>query len=224
MMRARTTGTIARAAGACAVALLAAGCGDLVGPLAGLDLPELDPSLDPDRVSVGRTIATPCALGIHGDGFADRRNRDEWALVDIFFGRGPEEGPRDRPRPGEILMVEALGGRVLHTLHVPADCAYIRLSRLPDLVEEGPWTTVSDVPDPTRLDLSLSVLLTRPVRESDAGWLNRLGAWIRPRPVLGFGFPDRRDVSVIIPDRSVPALRKVNEVGVAEVSGFACIG
>jgi hypothetical protein len=80
---------------------LAPACSDLVSPARTdtYELPAPDTSLDPARLAVGELIATPCAFGTRGDGLAHLRTRDEWALVDIYFGRGSAGVLPDRSVP-----------------------------------------------------------------------------------------------------------------------------
>lgn len=176
-------------------------------------LPELDPSLDPARLAVGSYIATPCALGIWGDGLAHLLDRREWALVDIFFGSGLATGPTER----DIELVRSHGGRVLHRFNVPAVRARILLSRIPDLVREGSWITVRDVPDATRYDLELFVGYKRPTRDLDLALIATYGGRVTARYV---SVPS---LAVILPDRMVPVLRDRYEVRYVESVGAGCL-
>lgn len=196
---------------------LASGCGDLVAPVDDFELPEPDLSLDPGRLTIGEYIATPCAFGKLGDDLADLRENDEWALVDIFFGRGSPDGPWTGPTPGDVDLVRSHGGRVLHHFNVPAVRARIIVSRIPDLVKEGLWITVRDVPDATRYDLKVHVGFDRPLTDSDSALIAGLGGRITHR----WDFINA--LAVLLPDRSVPDLRERSDVEYVEVSGVACL-
>ncbi len=187
-------------------------------PADDFELPAPDTSLDPDRLSVGEYIATPCALGIHGSGLDHLRDRHEWALVDVFFGHDSPEGPRDGPTFRDVRLVRAHDGRVLHTFDVPAVRARMLLSRIPGLVEEGRWVSVRDVPDATRYDVEVSVGFTRALEESDVELFGELGGRVTHR----WEFIDA--LAGILPDRSIAALRSRPDVGWVEGDGVLCVG
>jgi hypothetical protein len=198
------------------VLMFVVGCGD--PPLGPVDddflLPEPDLSLDPARLVVGDYIATPCAFGMFGNQLVHLRDRNEWALVDIFFGSGTRAGPSE----AEVEEVRRRGGRVLHRFNVPAVRARILLSSIPDLVREGHWITVREVPDPSRYDLELSVGYRRPTKDLDLAIIAAYGGRVTARYV---SIPW---LSVILPDRAVPVLRDRYEVQYVESAGVACIG
>lgn len=194
----------------------ATACGDLTGPHDDYELPEPDTSLDPDRLSVGEYIATQCAFGKFGDGLVDLRERDEWALVDVFFGRGVD-GPWNGPSSSDIELVRSHRGRVLYLFSIPAVRARMILSRIPDLVWENRSVRVRDVPDATRYDVPLSVGFTRSVGEDDLERIESLGG--RVTHVLG-----SIDVlGVILPDRSIPSLQHRSDVEYVQVPGGGCL-
>lgn len=204
---------LARGAGAALILLV--GCGDPLGPVDDdFRLPESDRSLDPARLVVGDYIATPCAFGMFGDRLVHLRDRHEWALVDIFLGSGAATGPTE----SDVEFVRSHGGRVLHRFNVPAVRARILLSNIPDLVREGYWVTVREVPDPSRYDLVLSVGYRRPTKDLDLAIIAAYGGRVTARYV---SIPW---LAVILPDRTVPVLRDRYEVQYVESSGVACIG
>lgn len=203
---------------AVATAVFSASCGHPTAPVEDFKLPEPNLSLDPDRLVVGDYIATPCAFGIYGDRLNHLRDRHEWVLVDVYFGRG-SEGPRDRLTERDIALVTSHGGRVLYHFNVPAVRARIVLARIPDLVESGFWLTVRAVPDPTRYDVpSLSVGFTRTLRDSDVDLYASLGGHVDYR----WDFINA--LSGVLPDRSIPALRGRSDVEYVEAGGVACLG
>lgn len=130
-------------------------------------------------------IATPCAFGPSGDGLSNLREKDEWALADIFFGRGSPDGPWTGPTVGDVALVRSHGGRVLHEFNVPAVRARIIVPRIPDLVKEGLCITVRDVPDATRYEAHSSE--ARWVPYSESGW---------PDSCLRFALQSRQAPSV----------------------------
>ena len=204
---------------ALAATVFAASCSDPTAPNQDFELPEPSLSLDPGRLTVGDYIATPCAFGIYGDRLNHLRDKHEWVLVDVYFGRGSEESSRDRPIKSEIALVTSHGGRVLHHFNVPAVRARIILARIPDLVEEGFWVTVREVPDPTRYDVpSLSVGFTRTLRDSDVDLYGSLGGRVDYR----WDFINA--LSGVLPDRSIPALRAQSDVRYVEAGSVACVG
>lgn len=194
------------------------GCAESTGPRDDFELPEADASLDPDRLSVGDYIATPCAFGIQGDGLQHLRERHEWALVDIFFGRGSPDGPWDGPTSSDIALVQSHGSTVLYRFNVPAVRARIILSRIPDLVREGFWITVRDVADATRYDVSLSVGFARPLRDEDVELFERLGGRVTHR----FDFINA--LAGILPDRSIRVLRDRSDVEYVQDESVFCAG
>jgi hypothetical protein len=201
------------------VILLGMACTDLVAPPDDFQLPEPDLSLDPERLSVGELIATPCAFGIYGNRLDHLRDKHEWVLVDIFFGRSSPEGPWDGPTATDIGLVTSQAGRVLYQFNVPAVRARILLSRVPELVEQGFWITVRDVPDPTRYDVpSLAVGFNRPLEDADVELYVNLGGRVEYR----WDFINA--LSGILPDRSIPALRDRSDVEYVQASSVACIG
>lgn len=197
--------------------LLLAGCSETVAPADDYELPEADPSLDPDRLTVGDYLATPCAFGLRGDGLEHLLRRPEWALVDVFFGRASADEPADGPVQGDVQLVEAHGGRVLYAFNVPAVRARIVLFRVPALVQEGHWITVRDVPDATRFDLDVIVGFTRPVDAADLETVASLGG----RVLRVFGSLEA--LHVLLPDRMAPALRGRAGVRTVEPNGIACL-
>jgi hypothetical protein len=188
-------------------------CGEVVAPPVDDDfeLPPADPSLDTTRLSVGDYIATPCGLR---SGFPNLRNRDEWALVDIYFGR-PEPEAQSGPSRDEMELVVAHGGRVLYGFQVPAVRARIKLLRIPALIEEGFWISVRDVPDAARFDVKVSVSVGHEITDDDIALFTRLGGRVTQRSVFG------NYLAGIIPDRSIPSLRE-NAIYV-QADGVRCL-
>jgi len=202
--------------------ILAPACADLTAPVDkppvdDYELPPPDTSLDPDRLTVGEYIATPCAFTTWGNGLDHLLDRHEWATVDVFFGRGTAEGPWDGPTEEDVAHVRSHGGRVLFRFHVPAVRARIMLSSIPDLVRDGFWITVRDVPDATRYDLELNIGFDRPLRDSDEELIADLGGRIR----YWWDFID--GMAIVLPDRSVPVLRGRDDVAYVQVNGVACL-
>lgn len=208
--------------------ILAPACDAPAGPSPDLsltpddyELPPPDTSLDPSRLTVGDYIATPCAkypgAGMRGDGFAYLRGRKEWATVDVFFGRGTAEGPWGEPTSDDIDLVRSHGGRVLYSFHVPAVRARMVLSRIPDLVLQGYWITVRDVPDATRYDVRMSVGFTRPITPDDVELFESLGG----RVDYYWEFIDA--IAGVLPDRSIAVFRSRPDVSWVEADGVACL-
>lgn len=198
---------------------LPAACSDPIPPADDFELPEPDLSLNPDRLSVGDYIATPCAFGIRGNRLDHLRSKHESALVDVFFGRASEDGPWIGPTASDVELVTSHGGRVLYHFNIPAVRARIILAQIPDLVEAG-GVTVREVPDPTRYDVpSLSVGFTRPLRrEPDVDLYVSLGG--RVDHLWGF----INALSGVLPDRSIPVLRDRSDVEYVEAhAGVSCL-
>lgn len=194
-------------------------CTDLTAPPDHFELPEPDLSLDPNRLSVGDLIATPCAFGMYGNRLDHLRDKHEWALVDVFFGRSSADGPWDGPTTSDIDLVTSQAGRVLYQFNVPAVRARILLSRIPDLVEQGFWITVRDVPDLTRYDIpTLTVGFTRSLLDSDVEMHASLGGRVEYR----WDFINA--LSGVLPDRSIPVLRNRSDVDYVQAGSVYCIG
>lgn len=206
-----------------AMVLGAGGCDEetVLGPehLAGPDtyeLPTADTSLDPARLSVGDLIATPCTpLGpAPPDPLAYRH---EWGTVDVYFGRATADDPRGAPTPADVALVESHGGRVLYLFNVPVTRARMILSRVPELVEDGFWITVRDVPDPTRYDVALTVGFDRELVDADVDRFAELGGRVTYR----FDFIDA--LAGILPDRSIPDYEAQPDVAYVETEGLSCL-
>ncbi len=204
---------------------LAPACDAPAGPSADLhlapddfELPPPDTSLDPDRLTVGDYLATPC--GLHsGDGFAHLWwERHEWALVDVFFGRAtPAGSPCCGPTSGDIELVNSHGGRVLYSFHVPAVRARVILSRIPGLVADGYWITVRDVPDATRYDVPVTVGFTRPVSDDDMALFVSLGG--RVSQPWRWGSIN----AGVLPDWSIGILMGRPDVSYVQAQGVSCL-
>jgi len=206
-----------RAFGILAVlAALGAACGELLAPVDDYQLPPPDTSLDTNRLSIGSYIATPCAF-YGGDRLASLRERQEWATVDVFFGRPTPPAPGEGPSAGEAQLVRSHGGRVLYTFNVPAVRARIILAKIPDLVERGFWITVRDVPDPTRYDLRLIVGFDRALTDADVALFQSLGGRVQYR------WDNTRAIAGVLPDRSIPALRSQTDIRYLELDGVMCL-
>jgi hypothetical protein len=195
-------------------------CGDSVAPLGDpvppeddFTLPPADTSLDPGRLSVGGYIATPCDLGLWGNGLAGLRERNAWALVDVLFSRAAPDGSPSRE---DSLLVTSHGGRVLYEFHVPAVRARMVLSNVPSLVADGFWVSVRDVPDPTRYDVPLDAGFTHPVSEADSTLFVSLGGRVTYRSPFDW-------LAGILPDRSIPPYRAQPDARYVEADGVACL-
>lgn len=200
-----------------AVGLMLASACDLTGPADLYQLPEPDTSLDPDRLTVGEYIATPCAFAKSGNRLAHLREREERALVDVFFGRDSADGPRDGPTASDIDLVRSHGGRVLYRFNVPAVRARITLSRIPDLVEQGFWITVRDVPDASRYDVELTVGFRRGLQDADIDLFESLGGRVTYR------WDSIDGLAGILPDRSIAVLQDRSDVEYVQASSVGCI-
>jgi len=198
--------------------MAAYGCGDVSAPFDDFEPPEPDLSLDPDRLSVGEYIATPCAFGVHGDGLAHLLDKQEWALVDVYFGRESEAGPWDSPTRDDIDLVTSSGGRVLFEFNIPAVRSRILLSRIPDLVRNGYWVTARDVPNATRYDVpELGVGFSRALQDSDVELYESLGGRVEHR--LGL----INALSGVLPNQSIPVLRDTPDVVYVQAGSVACL-
>lgn len=188
----------------------------LAAPIDRFELPEPDSSLNPDRLAVGDYIATPCALH-RPSGFDHLRERQEWALVDVYFGRGSADGPWGAPTVEDVELVTSHGGRVLYSFNIPAVRARMILSRIPGLVADGFWITVRDVPDATRYDVPLTVGFKHPLRDRDVERFGSLGGRVTHR----WDFIDA--LAGILPDRSIPTFQTRSDVAYVEAHSVACL-
>lgn len=209
---------------AAATALLGAiACSDATAPVDDYELPEPDTTLAADRLVIGEYLATPCAFLVWpGDGLAHLRDREEWAIVDVFFGRLSTTEPMDRATEFDLDVIHDQGGRILHVFNVPAVRVRMLLSRVPDLVtvdrvREERWITVREVPDATRYDLQVGVGFRRPLRDADIELIESLGGRVTHR------FDFINGISGMLPDRSIPDLRANPDVAYVEVPGVGCV-
>lgn len=165
-------------------------------------LPPPDTSLDPDRLSVGAILATPCAFGKLGNGLEHLRSQHEWRTVDIFFGHSTQ-APLDRPLQIDVDHVRSHGGRVLYQFNVPMVRARMFVSRIPDLVREGEWIIVREVPDDTRYDVEpVTVGFSPPLTDGHVELYESLGGRVTQRS-------DRiHTLYGVLPDRSISVLRE----------------
>lgn len=198
------------------------GCSDPAAletlPLDDFELPAPDLSLDPDRLSVGEYIATPCAFGMNGDRLEHLRGRHEWALVDVYFGRASPQSPWDRPLEQDVELVRAHEGRVLHRFNIPAVRARVLLSRIPDIVEEGRWVTVRDVPNAARYDVPSLAVGFHGLSDAHVALYESLGGRVN------YQWDLIDALSGVLPDRSIPALAEHPDAVYVEVLGVACLG
>lgn len=203
----------------------AAACSDPTVPIDDFELPAPDASLDADRLAVGEYLATPCDFGKFGDGLVDLRDRHEWVLVDVFFGRMSETAPMDRVTEADLEVIRDREGRILHVFDLPGVRARILLSRVRDLVSldrqrEGHWITIRDVPDATRYDVEVSVGFRRPLGDADIAWIEELGGRVTHHVDLVSG---QSLLTALLPDRSIAELRAHPDVWYVEVPGVGCV-
>lgn len=205
-------------AAALALAILLTGsCIGTTEPTDDFELPPPDTSLDPSRLVVGQYMATPCAFTAWGDQLAHLRDRREWALVDIAFGRSTAEEPDNGPSEDDVALVASHGGRVLYAFHLPIVRARMMLSRIPDLVREGYWITVREVPNAARYDVELSVGFTRPLADADTEMFESLGGRVTYR------WEFTNAIAGVLPDRSIAHYQQRSDVEWVEANGVACL-
>lgn len=213
----------------CASVLLLAGCASPVGPASSelpewgdFELPPPDPSLDPTHLAVGELLATPCSLTPYGDHLVHVRDRREWIVVDISFGRNSVYGPWGGPTPEDKAWITDHGGRVLYDFTVPMLRARIVASELarvfPEMVRAGQSPMVWAVADLTRHDIpDLSVGFAVRLTDEHVTLFEDLGGRVEHR--LDF-------IGVLagpLPDRSTPTLRDRSDVEYLELSGVGCL-
>jgi hypothetical protein len=208
-----------------ALTLLAA-CASPVVPVlpewGDFELPPPDTSLDPARLAVGEVLATPCSLTPHGDHLAQLRDRHEWIVVDISFGRNSLSDPRGGPTPQDKAWITDHGGRVLYDFAVPMVRARIVASELARMfrrmVQAGEWPMVWAVGDLTRHDIpDLTAGFAVHLADEHVTLFESLGGRVEHR--LDF-------IGVLVgpfPDRSIPTLSDPSIIEYLEVSGVGCL-
>lgn len=214
--------------GACRIAVLVAlaACGGPVEPTGepewgDFTLPPPDTILDPSRLRPGEIVATPCAFGIRGSRLRHLLDVHEWMVVDVFLGRSDPEGPWDAPTEQDLDHIEAGGGHVLHRFNVPAARVRIVTSRIPELMQvlmaAQSWPVVRTVPDLSRYDFEVSVGFSSTAPEQYVALFESLGGRVEGR------IDERGMLWGVLPDRSVPTLRKEPSVAWVEAETVGCL-
>ena len=162
-----------------------------------------EPGLDPHDFTVE---ATTYACGSWGPVVPSR----EIALLDIYFGRRTLGNPDDRPREESIAQVEALGGTVIHTFHLPMARAIMSV----DSVNALSANFVNGVPDADNFRVEVLVKVETPLSAGDRAFFENIGA------------TDLQEYSLfiraLVPDAAIPAIRKHPGVGYVEGRGINC--
>lgn len=162
-----------------------------------------EPGLDPHDFTVE---ATTYACGGWGPVVPSR----EVALLDIYFGRRTLEDPGDRPREESLAQVEALGGTVVHTFHLPMARAIMSVDSVPALSANF----VNGVPDADDFRVEVLVLISTPLSEGERAFFESVGA----TDLHEYSF----FISALAPDASIPAIREHPGVGYVEGNGIDC--
>jgi len=201
-------------------AILAAACSDPTSlPPDDYELPPPDEGLEPARVSIGQVFAHPCVFHPnYGGGTLDHlRDRREWATVDVFFHRMPENTQTGGPTEQQIARIRDYGGRVLYRFNVPGVRARLFVPRIADLVTPRSSISVYTVPDASRYDVGVIVRYTWPVGADDEAVIASLGGRVAYRA-------DWENALVVeLPDRSIPVLRARDGVQAVELPAIICL-
>lgn len=175
-------------------------------------LPLRDLTLDPTLITPP-SIVYACGRWTPADA-----PRAGWVLVDVQFGRRSDADPLDRPRDADVALVGRHGGRVVHRFHAPVVRAWMETARIPELAAAGHFVAVLDVPDAARYDVPVIASYHAPVRDADVRAFERLGGLVTRR------FDVSPLIAGIVPDHSLPGLRREAAVDFVELNGVACLG
>ena len=195
-----------------ATCLLLAGCRLLSGPAD--DLPEPDLSLDPARVRIGPLLWS-C-----GGWSLGRRPPGQERTVDVYFPNYVETdqplGDFAGPKAANRYLIRRFGGTILWSFNVPVVRARVPIDSIPLLSQSA---LVFGVPELSRYDVLVGVEYRRsaPFGVADSLAFVRLGAVVIDG-VAGDLIP-----FIAVPNRSVPAIRRLTGVATVHVVSSSCL-
>lgn len=140
-------------------------------------------------------------------------------VVDVFYSRMLPNDPVSHPQDTHRRRVLAQQGEILHIFQLPAFRVRVRAENIPKL-SEGDSVFVFEVLNVRRYDWSVNVIYREGVRfdSTDEAVFARLGGRITHRL-------DAANVLIgLIPDRSIPELRRHARVHIVEANGRFCPG
>jgi hypothetical protein len=164
-------------------------------------LPDPDLSLDPAALSepVGMYA---CDSWIYGS-----EPLEEKVFVDVSFDRRTLSDPDDHPTSRHLEAVTKHGGQVVYKFHFPAARVWIKTSEIPALSKEESVRLVFRIPNLRRYDWPAGAGFIKPYTyQQGAVRYAQLGGRVN---VL---LDQINYVSGVIPDRSVPELRRDEHV------------
>lgn len=169
----------------------------------------LDPSLDPDALTDWEIVPLyhPCR------GWIGDEPTTPMVLTDVVFVRPGPESPGNQPTGNQIQLLLRRGGQVIYQFHLPIIRAWLPKSNVPALSRESTIVLLARVPDETRYDWRVNVLL-EPGTSLDvvAEQFRALGGRLTNE------YDAAPAISGIVPDRSIPALTSLS--GVRSVSNI----
>jgi hypothetical protein len=165
-------------------------------------LPDPDPSLDPAALS------KPVAMYACGEWVNGGQPPEEKVFVDVSFDRRSPSDPDDHPTSRHLAAVTKHGGEVVYKFNVPAARVWIKTSEIPALSREEPVIIVLRIPDLRRYDWQAAAAFIAPYSYHEgAARYAQLGGRV------DFVFDQFNMISGIMPDRSIPELRRDAHVG-----------
>ena len=182
-----------------AVFAITAGCSDLFGPRARVELLT-------EEYTFG-----PCG----GDWYPGVPPATR-TVVDV---RLAEDGRATAPSVGHVFAVRRAGGRIVHRFNVAMVRAEIDVAAVPRLFgPNGVANYVETVRDMSRRNVTLIVFLSRDLTDADVAAVESLGARVLSRLDALEGY------IVEVPDEAIPAVRALPGVQSVGADSYLCAG
>jgi hypothetical protein len=160
-------------------------------------LPDPDLSLSPAALARFNLIYA-CGSWVNGP-----QPSEEKVFVDVSFDRRTAADPDDRPTSRHLVAVANHGGQVVYKFNFPAVRVWIKTSEIPGLSREESVIAVLRVSNLRRYDWPAAVGFIAPYSyQQGASRYAELGGRV------DYVFSSINGISGVIPDRSIPELRR----------------
>ena len=171
------------------------------------DLPPEDRSLDPAALQQPHLIYG-CGQWMEGESPSPEK-----IFVDVAFIRNDPADPQDRPSDRHLAALKKRGGAVAYTFHFPGVRTWIAKADIPELAADKEVESVFRIADLRRYDWNVDVGYgSRAAYNAGLVSFEELGGRVNYR------FEGINAIGGLIPDRSVPSLRKSPDTKYVESS------
>ncbi len=168
------------------------------------------PEADPSALRVGSVVY---ACGAWIDSSLARQATA--VAVDVHFR--PDTAFRG-PTDSDVAVLKEHGATVLYEYSFPAARVLVEPARIPALVDSAGANAVVSVPDPARFDWRFVVAVTGALTSDDSIHIVRLGGSVVAM-LGGLNY-----IVAVLPDGSIPYLRRWSRLRFAENESFLCAG